>query len=76
MTEKITLTARLTNTGTRYILRCPMLDDKVIYDNTCLKCEHCRIHTGGYVKCSYKDDIYKKERPFVFVIDGCYAKLF
>lgn len=29
--------------------------------NYCKRCEHCRIYLGNKVKCSYADDLKRKE---------------
>lgn len=39
----------------RYMLNCPKINAR-ISENTCQKCEHCRIMMADYIKCNYHND--------------------
>ena len=48
------------------VVDCPKFGDKTAAPN-CKHCEHCRIYLVDHVKCSYKQDKYKEEHPYVHV---------
>ena len=56
MTEKIEIKNGKVN--------CPMIKEQTA-SRICKHCQHCRITMGEYVKCSYKDDMYRLQHPFI-----------
>lgn len=64
MTESIPI-ERVKKQGKKYYyyvdeVRCPMTD-KSQPANRCKACNHCRIYLVDKVKCTYADDLKRKE---------------
>lgn len=43
---------------------CPMIKEQTAA-RICKKCQHCRIVYDEHVKCTYKDDMYRLQHPFI-----------
>ena len=59
MTEKIEIKNGKVN--------CPMIKEQTAA-RICKHCQHCRIAMNDNVKCTYKDDMYKLQHPYVYSV--------
>ena len=52
---------------TTYDVDCPATGEAVS-TKACKECDHCRLFLGESVKCSYRQDREREEKPFVHPI--------
>jgi hypothetical protein len=67
MVEVLKVTQRKNANGldyTTYDVDCPAIGEAVS-TKACKECDHCRVFLGDSVKCSYKKDKERADKPFI-----------